>query len=66
MRILTFLCLFVSAQLFGQVCYQRISDQSGYMPTPDQLSMLEQAACTLLDTFPPEQRDSFGIFEIAF
>jgi hypothetical protein len=60
------LCLsFITNQATAQ-CYQVISDQTGYIPRADQISLLEAAACALLDSIPQPQRDSFGIYEVGF
>jgi hypothetical protein len=64
-----FILLFVlalSQSLTAQISYQRISDQSGYLPTTGQIAELEAAARRLLDSIPQPQRDSFGIFEVGF
>jgi hypothetical protein len=47
-------------------CYVRLEDASGYTPTAEQLAELEAAACTLIDSFPAEFRDSFRVYDFGF
>jgi hypothetical protein len=66
MRTLSIL-LFVFCPFFANAqCYERITDQTGYILKPNQLATIEAAACKLMNSIPQPQRDSFGIFEIGF
>jgi hypothetical protein len=71
MRIYLYLFLFLGFSLstvYGQStsCFQQLSDYSGTEFTTGQLSRLNEAACTLIDSFPSAYQDSFVVLDYGF
>jgi hypothetical protein len=56
----------LTAQTPPVTCYNRIADQTGLTPAPQQLQELEAAACVLIDSFPAAYQDSFAVFDFGF
>jgi hypothetical protein len=66
MRLFILSLLLIAPFVLSAQCYQRLSDQTGYVPNAQQIAQIQAAACRLLDSIPQPQRDSFRIIEIGF